>query len=540
MVAKALEILGPCWLMAYDIGCSFDGTIRSSSLGPEYEKQDCRTCVNSFHGYSHNAACQQKHHPLNIPGLGLEDLETLERFFSSSNQLASVTRYMSAYRRRVFIDMFLQQWDREKYQNLATMLFNNYVQALDILENEEPAFKNDLLVLGLTETDIDNYLVDEAKHIDLLGSETQEDLYAIEYVELLQRYREINRQLENASSEFRLQIPEDYQFMSPDNSYAANLSEGRRTETQHRYLREQWNTLHLECVKMETAMGIRRWEITDPEYIEAVKLINTRKYQRALEKLHKLVIQRLFELHKMNLSNTGYKMRTHISHALQRRSKAIQNAVKAYNTAALALNPPRDTLDWSKVSHYAFLDQFNILRDTRHSVFDQPWAKPINRSLMKQRRWIERAREEVVWLNVEIRRLHTAILNEGKKFDDTLQRLQGTAIHGPIANFIQQRNAVNSLLLSCIQQIYSLPGFSSNRRPGRPKQPKQDAAVMDTDGLNPSTSSADSGDTVVLEDATASALHNVDLDSDEGDDEDDDELTEGLGAIVDFMSNISV
>ncbi|KAJ3831300.1 hypothetical protein F5878DRAFT_517426, partial [Lentinula raphanica] len=462
MVAKALEILSPRWLMAYDIGCSFDGTIRSSSLGPEYEKQDCRTCVNSFHGYSHNAACQQKHHPLNIPGLGLEDLETLERFFSSSNQLASVTRYMSAYRRRVFIDMFLQQWDREKYQNLATMLFNNYVQALDILENEEPAFKNDLLVLGLTETDIDNYLVDEAKHIDLLGSETREDLYAIEYVELLQRYREINRQLENASSEFRLQIPEDYQFMSPDNSYAANLSEGRRTETQHRYLREQWNALHLECVKMETAMGIRRWEITDPEYIEAVKLINTRKYQRALEKLHKLVIQRLFELHKMNLSNTGYKMRTHISHALQRRSKAIQNAVKAYNTAALALNPPRDMLDWSKVSHYAFLDQFNILRDTRHSVFDQPWAKPINRSLMKQRRRIERAREEVVRLNVEIRRLHTAILNEGKKFDDTLQRLQGTAIHGPIANFIQRRNTVNSLLLSRIQQIYSLPGFSGN------------------------------------------------------------------------------
>ena len=37
MVSKALEVLGPRWLMAYDIGRSFDGTTRNSSLGPEYE-----------------------------------------------------------------------------------------------------------------------------------------------------------------------------------------------------------------------------------------------------------------------------------------------------------------------------------------------------------------------------------------------------------------------------------------------------------------------------------------------------------------------
>lgn len=57
---------------------------------------------------------------------------------------------------------------------------------------------------------------------------------------------------------------------------------------------------------METIMGIdRRWETSDREYKEALEYINTRKYRRALERLHKLVVQRLFELHKMNLSNTG-------------------------------------------------------------------------------------------------------------------------------------------------------------------------------------------------------------------------------------------
>lgn len=134
MVAKALKVFPPCWILGYDIGCSFSGTIHRSSLGPEFKEKHCRTCVNAFHGYAHCALCQQVYHPLNIRGMGLEDLETLERLFSSSNQLASITRYMSPYRRRVFIDLFLQQWDREKYQNLATMIHNNYVQALDILE----------------------------------------------------------------------------------------------------------------------------------------------------------------------------------------------------------------------------------------------------------------------------------------------------------------------------------------------------------------------------------------------------------------------
>jgi hypothetical protein len=45
--------------------------------------------------------------------MGLEDLETLERVFSSSNQLAAVTRYMSKYCRRVFIDLFFKQWDAD-------------------------------------------------------------------------------------------------------------------------------------------------------------------------------------------------------------------------------------------------------------------------------------------------------------------------------------------------------------------------------------------------------------------------------------------
>ena len=126
MVAKALEVFGERTLMAYDVGCNLDKTIDASSLGELFKELHCQCCVNVFHRFAHNYACQCQNHPHGIVGMGIEDLETLERIFSFSNQLAAVTRYASAYRRQVFIDLFFKQWDEEKYQNLGLMLYNNY------------------------------------------------------------------------------------------------------------------------------------------------------------------------------------------------------------------------------------------------------------------------------------------------------------------------------------------------------------------------------------------------------------------------------
>ncbi|KAJ4463848.1 hypothetical protein C8J55DRAFT_443245 [Lentinula edodes] len=516
VVAKALEVLEPRWIMGYDIGCSFEGTIRRSSLGPEFLKQGCRTCVNAFHGYSHNATCQQKYHPLSIRGMGLEDLETLERLFSSSNQLAPVTRYMTAYHRRVFIDIFLRQWDQEKYQNLVTMLHKNYVQALDILEDEAQALQADLKAKGISVQDLEDYFVDELNHLKEMGKEAEGDIHAVAYVELLQKYRDVNSACENAAADFRSQTPSDYQFLSSTASYSRNLSDSRKLETKRQYLQEQSDKLLFEVVQMESVMGIsRRWEPIDKEYLETLKYMNARKYHQALERLYKLVIQRLFELHKMNLSFTGYKMRTHISNALQRRSKAIRNAVKTYNNAAVAIGRP--TLDWTKVTHYTFLDQFNILQDTRHSILDKKWADPAVRHLMKQHRRVLRAKEEIGYCNVQIRRLHTFLLDEDKKFDETLQRLEDHSDYHPVLEYINRRRAVNQLLLSRIHQTQALPGFTGNKTPGT-RVGKAPAGNIGTE-------------------SPPSRL--PDPDSDNGEDGEDDEVVDGMCAVIEFMSNLS-
>lgn len=191
IVAKVLEVIGDRTMGGYDVGCSFSGTVERSSLGARFAKQKSRLCVNAFHGYSHDYACQVKNHPTFIAGMGLEDLETMERIFSASNQLASVIRYATAYRRRVLIDQFFQQWDTEKYLNLGKMLYDNYRQALDLINELEIVVAEAMKSLEISQDDLDQYAAEERAYLATLGKESVEDLHEIAYVEKLQELRSV-------------------------------------------------------------------------------------------------------------------------------------------------------------------------------------------------------------------------------------------------------------------------------------------------------------------------------------------------------------
>ena len=324
IVAKALDALGPRLLIGYDIGCVFGKTILSTSLSAKFLESGSRTCVNAFHGYSHNYACQCKNHPNNIAGVGLEDLETLERVFSSSNALAAVTRHASAYRRRLYIEMHFKQWDEDKYSNLATMLCNNYHQALDIIRHDRRAVDEAKLSLGVTDKDLDSWKIEEEEYFLTLGDEPDGTARAIAYVELLQKLRQLkyvcwshlnhvpdifpSSRLEKANTHFIVVTPDDYRTVAPTSSepYAHDRSTTQKRETERRLAIELRENCLEQIIKMEVSMGIdRRWDQSTPEYLETLGYLSTRRYQRALEELQRLVIQRLFELHKMNISATG-------------------------------------------------------------------------------------------------------------------------------------------------------------------------------------------------------------------------------------------
>lgn len=301
IIAKILEKLASSALVGYDIGCSFDATVLFSSLAQAFKDKDCHLCVNAFHGYSHAHDCQIHYHPNNIVGTGIEDLETLERVFSSSNQLASVIRYASPFRRRLMIEAHYEQWDDDKYQNLGNFILNNYVQALKIIHEEGAALEASKARLQMTDEQMDQWSDEERAFFATLGEESEYNTHAVAYVELLQQLRELDTKRNQANTRFVSYAP------STDSAaYEKDTTRTRRLESERRHARQEHTRVSLEVCELEVKLEIRdRWTPTTPEYITAVQYLQERKYQRALEKLQRLVIQRLFELHKLNVSQTG-------------------------------------------------------------------------------------------------------------------------------------------------------------------------------------------------------------------------------------------
>ncbi|KAH9855188.1 hypothetical protein C2E23DRAFT_724520 [Lenzites betulinus] len=473
-IAKALDVFEHCTMCGYDVGCSFLAMIQRSSLGKRFNDAGCRMCVNAFHGYSHEYSCQVQHHPNCIEGMGLEDLETMERIFSASNQLAPVIRYASAYRRRVLIDAFYQQWDEEKYLNLGKMLFDNYRQALGIIREQGIVVAEAMKSLGLTPEDLVKFAVEERAYLRSLGNESSQDLHQIAYVEGLEELRAISTQLARATRSFlAADGAPDLTFLPPHagpTNYEDETSRTRKIETNRRYLDARRKVLMLEVADLEVHLGITAsWQPGDAEYIRVAQYVATRKYQRALSNLQRLVVQRLFELHKMNISQTGYRMRRHIAKNMQTRSRALRNAIQTYNSAAAALDPPRPKLDWDTVSHYHLLQEFELLNDTRADVRDKPWAQPAVRETVRRARRVARAHEEIASVNLEAQRVHTSIHDEERMFARILEQLRSTndIAYGAVLEYTTRRRAASAHVLTSLKKLYALEGFSGNPTPGR-------------------------------------------------------------------------
>ncbi|KAI0702856.1 hypothetical protein BC835DRAFT_1263436, partial [Cytidiella melzeri] len=460
-VAKVLDTIGQDTLGGYDIGCAFLSTIQRSSLAPTFAEKNGHFCVCAFHGYSHCHTCQMQFHPNNITGAGLEDLETMERIFSASNQLASVSRYASPYRRRLFLEAYFRQWDEDKALNTGTFILNNYKQATDVLEHDGEVLREAMVSLNITDADMDSWEQEELRFFARIGNEDEYDVHAVVYVELLQELRDLEPKRTQANTRFLHYTPSATE--AGTSSYRKDLASTRRLESERRHANEQYERVSLDVCALEVEMGLTaRWTPSTPQYMEALQYIKERKYHRALNKLQKLVTQRLFELHKLNVAQTGMLF------SLQTRCKAIQHAVKTYNAAAASLSPPRPPLDWSRVASFNFLEEFTLLQDTRNDIRDKPWSKPAIREAMKLRHRLARAQEEVSRLNVEVRRLHTAICDEAILFDDVLRHLNSNndPLLGATSDFITRRRKANDHLLTRIHQVYALRGYTGVKGPG--------------------------------------------------------------------------
>jgi hypothetical protein len=163
--------------------------------------------------------------------------------------------------------------------------------------------------------------------------------------------------------------------------------------------------------------------------------------------------------------SSGYSLRKHIGNALKSRSTAIRTAVAKYNIAAANLTPARRELTWDEVVEYAFLADFDLLRDTCQDIRSRPWTTPAARQAMDGYFKLLRAEEEITRLNIEIRRLLTFMRRDEDTFLSTKEKEVGLTDPGLAYQIHLQCNDVNIFTprhLKILNKVLQLPGFSGD------------------------------------------------------------------------------
>jgi hypothetical protein len=118
-VNKVLDVCGNNQAIGHDIACLSRKTIATSSIGCKAKELGLQLVVNAFHGFSHNHCCQLENYPLYLTGLGIEDLETCECIFASSNSTALLIQHASHFHWVQFFDLHFDKWDMDKYLKLS-------------------------------------------------------------------------------------------------------------------------------------------------------------------------------------------------------------------------------------------------------------------------------------------------------------------------------------------------------------------------------------------------------------------------------------
>ncbi|KAH9903426.1 hypothetical protein C8Q73DRAFT_674646 [Cubamyces lactineus] len=469
IVNKLIEVYGSDIKIGYDIACAFSKIVRRSSLGARVAALNVTGVVPAFHGHSHNRSCQVRWHPLYMPGVGKEDFEGCERCFSESNALAPGTRLSTAFHRHQAIEQFFTFWSDQKHSESGKFLYDNYCQALEIIEDDTEALKLLLRQLSISTVDLERYLEEERAYFKSRRIEPPEVTAELDYLESLTRLKAAGHAAVAAKS--AAEHLDTFVQMDITDSLAAKKKQRQinSVRTKARTAQARWEILELEVLRREEDLGIdKRWQPGEEKYDAAFRELGHRKYRLALDKLETLVVRRLFELSKLQLSGTGYKLREKIGKALKARAEAIKRALAEYNLCARGLSPPRDELLWADILDMSTLADFDLLRDTRQDIRAMSWAKPPQRRAMNLHFNILRAKEEIYRLNIEISRLFTFMVDEHAAFYEAVctNLLTNPSIAHELSRRWQQRQGSHRRIVQYLQKTSKLSGFTGKLEAG--------------------------------------------------------------------------
>ncbi|KAG1885348.1 uncharacterized protein F5891DRAFT_1201804 [Suillus fuscotomentosus] len=338
----------------------------------------------------------------------------------------------------------------DKYAALSNYLWTHYREALKSVRLLTAELETIKAELRLSDNDFPGFFDQERIYLDGLKQPAPRDRLSIRYVEVLDELAERRA---------------EWDLARESGNNALNGVHIGSLEQMHDALKQARIRVNSSYAKLQHAEGLvahcetllsvdERWLIGGDEYKRFKEEATLGKYHTALDELEHLVVMRLFELSKLSLSGTGYKLRQQISKALQRRSDTIRNAINRYNIQAASLIPPRQTITWKDIAEYSFLGEFDLLH--------KDWARPAHREATTKYFKLCRAREEIIRLNIEIRRLRTAIHDETIDTSAVIDELlvANPLLAAELKRQWRSRAAINAVHTYRLDQIERLFGFS--------------------------------------------------------------------------------
>ncbi|KAK1230443.1 hypothetical protein PQX77_006472 [Marasmius sp. AFHP31] len=409
---KGLSPLASDQGWAYDIGCQFRETLRRSPLKSLSVEQRVRILIGILHGYGHNRLCQ---------------LEFL------------------------LLYIFLYHHDNfEAYANLSKFIHDNYRQALEV-QRLNVSVLDELKELGVRSgDDVYTWIREERQYLESRHQTPEEDTNTIELYKKLVLLKDCRARISAGRSVFI-------------NHTESNTQSTHDLERSVRQAQETELTLLGEVHFYENRLKVdQRWEEGSEDWNRAKTMADMKDYREAVDKLEGLVVARIFELSKMHMAGTGYKMRQHLGKALKTRSAAIKTAVQKVNQAGSRLTPPRDPLDYDDIVDKTYLADLDFLRETRNDVREKIWAKPHVRELVTKYFKLWKSHVELDRLHVEIKRLITYMKEERNflKAREAQVSQYDPHLAQQIAIYRWERARFNELHRTRLRGIYKLEGFS--------------------------------------------------------------------------------
>ncbi|KAG6864435.1 hypothetical protein C0993_008883, partial [Termitomyces sp. T159_Od127] len=190
VVNKLLDVFGTCIGSGYDIGCKFGTTIANSPLGPCARQLEYKSLIGSFHGHAHNRRCQLSFLAKYVEGLGLEDLEGCEWFFSKSNTLASSVQYASIFHHKQSIQEYAKHMDKqETYATLKKQMKDQGIMSFETFMQ---------------------WLAEEKVYLEGLLREPLEETLQMEYYQKLVNLEASQKALDDAQAKWLVFTPENH------------------------------------------------------------------------------------------------------------------------------------------------------------------------------------------------------------------------------------------------------------------------------------------------------------------------------------------